>query len=109
MQTEILIIPDSKKLISIPINEILKLESSGPNTIIYWKNKEILYTQHLKLVLSKLDPNLFIRIHKSHAVNRREIRFYEKGRGGAVILSDGSSVPVAQRMKAAFLKQFYVK
>jgi two-component system, LytTR family, response regulator len=54
-------------------------------------------------VLTEYD---FVRIHKSHIININCVKQYKKGKGGEVILSDGSELPVSPTRKEAFLKQF---
>ncbi|MBL4625259.1 MAG: response regulator transcription factor [Flavobacteriales bacterium] len=54
-------------------------------------------------VLSEYD---FVRVHKSHIVNINCVKQYKKGRGGEVILSDGTELPVSPTRKEVFLKQF---
>lgn len=46
----------------------------------------------------------FFRVHNSHLVNLREVKFYNKGKGGFLILKDGSEIEVASRRKEALLK-----
>ena len=45
----------------------------------------------------------FIRLHKSNMVNVLQIKKYTKGKGGYVILSDGSHVNVSVRKKEALM------
>ena len=47
----------------------------------------------------------FFRVHKSHMVNLNHVEKYVKGKGGYLILKDGSHVDVSVRKKEALLKK----
>lgn len=47
----------------------------------------------------------FFRIHNSHLVNLAYIKSYNKGKGGSVIMIDGSEIEVSTRRKEDFLKK----
>ena len=87
-------------------DEIIKLEALGANSIIYLhnnKNKKIISTKSLKYFSNKLPVN-FIKIHKKTIINKLHIKAYYYGRGGYVVLSDGSSNTVSVRLKPSFLR-----
>lgn len=46
----------------------------------------------------------FFRVHNSHLINMRHVRSYVRGKGGYVVMTDGSHVDVSVRRKEAFLK-----
>lgn len=103
-------IADNRKVHVIPLNEIFRLESQDGYTIIHTKNKQQhISSNHLKKIEKKLDAKLFFRIHKSHVINITEVRTYEKGAGGFVVMSDGSIVAVSRRNKSEFLKRLYAR
>jgi two-component system LytT family response regulator len=96
-----------KRVRSISAGEVLRLESKGIHTAVFTKlRQELLCSRHLKAVSRELDPTVFVRIHKSHVVNIREVTLYENGNGGSVRMSDGSILPVAKRKKTVFLRHF---
>jgi two-component system LytT family response regulator len=45
-----------------------------------------------------------MRVHKSHIVNTDYIAAYRRGRGGVLVMTDGSEVEVSARMKSALLE-----
>jgi two-component system LytT family response regulator len=103
-------IADNKKVHVIPLIEIFRLESQDGYTIIHTKNKQQhISSKHLKRIEKKLDSKLFFRIHKSHVINITEVRTYEKGSGGFVVMSDGSMVTVSRRNKSEFLRRLYAR
>jgi two-component system LytT family response regulator len=92
----------------LPVKDILRLEAIRIYTVIYVKNKEqYICSKHLKMVSEELHSDSFFRIHKSHVINLREVKGYQEGRGGKVIMSDNKMLDVSQRKKASFLKRFY--
>ncbi len=48
----------------------------------------------------------FVRIHKSHMVNINAVKQYRKGKGGEVLLSDGSELPISPARRDNFLNKF---
>jgi two-component system LytT family response regulator len=51
-----------------------------------------------------LPKKIFCRIHKSYIININYIKKYQKGRGGFVIMQDGTSIEVSIRKKDEFLR-----
>jgi two-component system LytT family response regulator len=101
------VVSDSKSTRVIPMEMIIHIEACGPYSLIYNKNgEEIVWSKHLKVVQTFLDAENFIRIHKGHVVNLKEIVKYRRGRGGYVILSNGVELAVAFRRKGEFLERY---
>jgi two-component system LytT family response regulator len=102
-----ILIADKQVIRAIQPEDIIRLESRGVYTLVFSKNKkEFVYSRNLKSVYTQLDPAIFVRIHHSHVINIQEVERYEKGRGGYVVLLDGTIIPVSFRKKSAFLEQF---
>ncbi|MGD1845333.1 MAG: LytR/AlgR family response regulator transcription factor [Salibacteraceae bacterium] len=53
---------------------------------------------------NRLSAANFIRIHRSHVVNIDHIQEYIRGRGGYILLKDGSHLNVSARKKAHLLE-----
>jgi two-component system, LytTR family, response regulator len=60
----------------------------------------------LKHYENALVPLGFVRVHRSHMVQRTAIKRYVKGKGGTLFLLDGSEVPVSETHKSALLELF---
>lgn len=100
-------IPTTSGFIFVQIVEMLRLEANGSYTNIFLNNgKQILATRNIKEYEDLLPPNSFCRIHNSHIINLNKIQKYQKGRGGYVIMDDGSSIEVASRRREDFLNRF---
>jgi len=66
-------IKDRTRMSKVSTNNILYLEGSNNYTIVHTLNKKIVISQTLKKVAESMDPELFIRIHKSAIVNLGKI------------------------------------
>lgn len=54
-------------------------------------------------ILSELD---FVRVHKSHLINLQYVKRYKKGKGGQILLTDGTAVDVSVSRKSGLLEKF---
>lgn len=106
---------DSRKKIIIPTatgfelldtSNIIRCESNINYTTIYLKDKQkFLVAKTLKEIEGLLGTNQFFRVHNSHLINLDCIRSYHKGKGGTVLLNDGSEILVSTRRKDDFLRR----
>ena len=100
-------IPTINGLVFITIEDIMRLEANGNYTTIILKNKErITASKNIKEYEDILPVELFFRVHNSHIINLNCIKTYQKGRGGYVVLDDGTHIEVATRRKDDFLSKF---
>jgi two-component system, LytTR family, response regulator len=100
-------IPTSDGLVFYNFEDIVRFEASANYTIVILKNKErITASKNIKEYEDILPGDIFCRIHNSHIVNLSYIKKYQKGRGGYVVLEDGTSIEVAIRRKDDFLSKF---
>ena len=99
-------VPTMKGLTFIYLKDILRLESKSNCTAIFLSNgKRIVTTRTIKEYESLLPEAIFYRVHNSHIINLSKVQNYHKGRGGCLIMEDGSSVEVALRRKEDFLSR----
>jgi two-component system, LytTR family, response regulator len=88
------------------IDKITHLIANGNFTNVYFESGEkkmvCRFLKHFEDVL----PNSFIRIHKSHMVNKNYIKSYHKGMGGYVTIHNGTELEVSITYKEAFLSVF---
>ena len=101
-----IIIPTSNGLEFLDVADIIRCESHINYTTIFLKeNKKLLVAKTLKEFEEMLTEHHFFRIHNSHLINLSSVKSYRKGKGGSVILSDGTEIEVSTRRKEDFLKQ----
>lgn len=101
-----IIVPTSSGFEFLDVNDIIHCESKINYTTLFLKgNKKLLVAKTLKEFEEMLTPFHFFRIHNSHLVNLSAVKSYHKGKGGSVILSDGTEIEVSTRRKDDFLKE----
>jgi two-component system LytT family response regulator len=99
-------VPTLTGLVFIPIKDIMRFEAKGSYTSIYLtSNEEIVATRNIKEYEDLLPDAIFCRVHNSHIINLHKIQKYHKGRGGYVIMEDGSNIEVASRRREEFLRR----
>lgn len=101
-----LAVPTIEGYTFVDLFDVLRLEAWDNNTRIYLRDGQV---HTVCKPLFEYDELLggegFYRIHKAHLVNLRHIRKYVKGKGGHIVMSDGSLVSVAARKKDGFLSR----
>ena len=99
-----IIVPTMSGFEFIEIANIIRCESDNNYTTIYIKgDQKILVSKTLKDFEELLSGYSFFRIHNSHLINLSYIKTYNKGKGGSVILTDGTEVEVSSRRKEDFI------
>jgi len=102
-----LVLRTSEKLHIIPVQNIIRCEAERNYSKFYLVNgKSIIVSHTMKEFENMLVEQGFFRVHKSHLVNLTFIEEYVKSDGGNVILTDGTSIPVAERKKNNLLSLF---
>lgn len=98
-------VPVVSGLIFIQTDDIIRCESNINYTTLFLKNKQkLLVAKTLKEFEAMLTDYNFYRVHNSHLINLAYIKNYNKGKGGSVIMDDGSEIEVSTRRKDEFLK-----
>ena len=100
-----LALPNLEGFDLIEISEIVRCEGQNNyTTVILDGGKKFLVSKTLKEYESILTEHGFLRVYQSHLINTKYIQRYIKGRGGTVIMSDGTYVPISREKKEALLK-----
>ena len=98
-------LPTQDGIAFVKLQDIVRLEADQNYTILYLSNgKKMVVCKTLKSFEQKLKHPPFFRIHQSHIVNLSLAVKYVRGKGGYLILEDGTSLNVSVRRKAEFLK-----
>jgi two-component system LytT family response regulator len=101
-----LTIPTGNELLFLNIEDIIRCHSDVNYTTIYKKDKQkIVVAKTLKEFEELLTEQNFFRIHNSDLINLDCIKSYNKGKGGSVVLNDGTELEVSTRRKDDFLKK----
>ena len=98
-------IPTAKGYDFIQMSEIIRCEAAGNYSNIHVENRKLPY--NVAKTLNYYDELLtkynFCRTHKSHLVNMRYVKSYNRKEDTAT-LTDNSEIPVSIRLKDDFLK-----
>lgn len=98
-------VPVVTGFVFLEIADIIRCESEVNYTTLFLKDKQkLVVAKTLKEFEEMLTEYHFFRVHNSHLINLAYIKSYNKGKGGFVTLSDGTSVEVSTRRKDDFIK-----
>lgn len=96
-----------EKLQLVPVAEIIRCEADRNYTLFYLRDeRKIIVSHSIKDYDDILCEQGFFRVHKSHIINLKFVDSYIKSDGGSVLLTDGTSVPVAMRKKQRLIELF---
>jgi two-component system LytT family response regulator len=85
-------------------SHIIRLKASSNYTFIYFTNRHpLIIAKVLKQFEEELVGHGFIRIHRTHLINRRYISSIS--RSGHIIMTDDSITGMSRRMKPHVMKQ----
>lgn len=101
-----LVVRDNRILVKVPFNEIFKIVVDLNYTSIYLKSsKRYMVKISLKKLLSQLDPNKFVRCHRSTVIN---IMFLESidPINNVAKMSNNEELPIGKKFKSALKKAF---
>lgn len=100
-----LAIPSVKGLEIIKVNDILYCEGDRNYTMFHLSGKEkLLSSKTLKEYENVLSPRFFIRAHQKYLINIIYVKRYLKGRGGTLVMADGTSIDVSHSKKVEVLR-----
>lgn len=100
-------LPTVSGLVFVAQMDIMVCEAEGNYTIFILKNtNKVLVSKPLSYFEEVLNAEQFCRTHQSYIVNLAYVTSYVKGRGGYLILNDGTKVEVSVRMKSNLLDRF---
>jgi two-component system, LytTR family, response regulator len=88
----------SEKLFNLPVEEIIFLEASGDYTVITTKVDQFVSSSGIGKLEEILNPNSFIRVHRSTIINLSFLKEIERHfNGGMVVkMQNGKSFPVSR-------------
>ena len=88
------------------VQEITCLEAQGNYTLIFFNDKrQLLVCKTLQNIEQMLNNEWqFVRVHRSFTINLNQLERYVRGKGGYVIMENGSHINVSAGRKQAFLE-----
>ncbi|QDK81616.1 histidine kinase [Spirosoma sp. KCTC 42546] len=100
-------IPTLESVLLFTSDDIIRIEAMGSYTTVHFINRKELVASRSMAEFEQvlIDHDHFFKVHKSHLVNLNYITKYRRGDGGTLMMTDGSEVDVARRVKPEFLKK----
>lgn len=106
-QNKKIIIKNRESIFLLNVDDILHCESDGSYTIVETKdNQKIIVSKVLKEYDKLLSESGFIRIHRSHLINLKHIKRFDKQDGGILLMSNNTWVPVSTTGRVRLLELF---
>jgi two-component system LytT family response regulator len=93
-----LFVQKSEKLVNLPVQNIVHLEASKDYTIISTKREQFVSSTGISKLEEKLDPEIFIRIHRSTIINLQRLTEIEKFGSGnlAARMENGKTFAISR-------------
>ena len=95
------------RIVIVPVATIVRLEAED-NYVRIWAERPFLHKETLTSLCSRLDPAVFLRVHRSHAVNLTLVRELRPQLHGeyTIVLADGTAI-VSGRSYRARIQQVF--
>jgi two-component system LytT family response regulator len=95
------------RIVIVPVETISRLEAED-NYVRIWAERPFLHKETLTSLCSRLDPSVFLRVHRSHAVNLTLVRELRPQLHGeyTIVLADGTAI-VSGRSYRARIQQVF--
>ncbi len=101
-----LVLKTQESVYVVELDQIIRCEADRNYTSFFLKdNKKILVSKTLKDYETLLSGHNFLRVQQSHLVNIDYVDRYDKKNGGAVVMKDGSEVPLSPAKRDLFFKR----
>ena len=93
-----LFVQKSEKLLNLPVQNIIHLEASGDYSIISTKSDQFLSSTGISKIEDRLDPDVFIRIHRSTIINLDRLVEIEKLFNGNLVvkMENNKTFPISR-------------
>ncbi len=106
-QHERIVLRCTGSILFLAPDELPWIEASGNYLKVEVGGKAHLVRESIRGLMARLDPDVFVRIHRSFIVNRtcvREAKTLPGGSDYAVVLSDGREVPIGRSYRKDVLE-----
>lgn len=99
-QVKRIVLSTAQKMHIIEIDNIIRCESDNYYTLFFFTDKtKLLISKTLKEHEELLSDHNFIRPHKSHLINLKHIKSFNRSGGGFIVMNDESKIPVSRRKR----------
>lgn len=95
------------RIVIVPVDTVTRLEAED-NYVRIWADRPYLHKETLTSLVSRLDPAVFLRVHRSHAVNLRVVRELRPQIHGeyTIVLADGTAIVSGRSYRARIQQAF---
>ncbi len=106
-QDKKIILKTQESIFLCHINDIIHCASDGSYTVFeILDGQSIMVSRILKEYEALLSGSGFLRVHRSHLVNLRHIKRFDRQGGGQLVMSNGCEVPVSTTGRERLLELF---
>jgi len=92
-----ILIQSARKLKTISVNDIIRIQAEGDYSRLITESESYLSNYGISVLESKLDPDIFIRIHRSSMINLNYVKEVEKYASSYdVLMHNGDVVRVSR-------------
>lgn len=100
-----IVLRDQQQIRIVAVQDIVYCRSEDNYTIFHMLDgSEIMISKTLKEYEDLLKGRHFFRTHRSHLINLNLLKVYDKREGGSILMSDGSSIPLARNKRDIFMR-----
>ncbi len=105
-----LIVSFQDKKLKVAVNDILCLTASKPYVLLQTQGRNYLYSSSLRALSKQLDPEQFLRIHKSSIINLKQVISCASRANGDydLTLTDGAIVRLSRTYAKDFKEKYFV-
>ena len=94
---ERILVQTSKKLITIAVKDIIRIETFGDYSKLFNKESSYLSNFGISVLETKFDPETFVRVHRSSIININFVKEVTKNLTGFdVLMSNGDAVRISR-------------
>jgi len=98
-------VPDFKGVAIINVQDIVRCEADGNYTTLFLNEDiKITSTRTLKQFEDMLELDGFMRVHRTHLINLRQVTRFEKEDGGMALMTNGDKIEISRRRKQQFVE-----
>lgn len=94
--------------VDVPVAQIQVIEASGNYVRIYASGKILMMREAISCLQGKLDPSIFVRVHRSYLVNIHHVSHLSAPEGAAplLFLQDGNTIHVGPNYRDGIVRLF---
>jgi two-component system, LytTR family, response regulator len=103
-----ILIRGSGRIAIVDTREISRVSSEEKYVQLFVQGRSFLHRDTLQRLEERLDPSLFVRVHRGQIVNMEYIRELELSSHGdyVIFLKDGTRIPLGRTYREHFLERF---